>query len=218
MLDTPSFVGTTELTMSHPGRTLYERLRISLTWFYIFCIAILAIFGQSCYQMKLAGIVLFVIGTSMAAVGAFGRLWCSLYISGYKNNTLICEGPYSLCRNPLYFFSFIGTFGVGLSTGSFTIPGMVVVGFAVYYPLVVRGEEARLAVIHGERFEVYRQNTPVFFPRFSAFLEPGEYVVRPKTFRKDIGDSVWFIWSACLLQLIASLRMNDYIPTLFKLF
>jgi len=204
--------------MSHPGRTLFERLRISLTWFYTLCIAILAIFGESSYQATLLGKILFTIGGSLAAVGAFGRLWCSLYISGYKNNTLISEGPYSLCRNPLYFFSFIGALGIGLSTGNLTIPVMIIIGFAIYYPLVVSGEEARLAVIHGERFQVYRQNTPAFFLRFSAFQEPGEYTVRPKIFRKDIGDAVWFIWAVCLLQLIAALRAFDYIPTLLTLY
>ena len=204
--------------MSHPGRTLFERLRISLTWFYTLCIAILAIFGQSCYQASLIGMALFVLGGSLAAVGAFGRLWCSLYISGYKNNTLINEGPYSLCRNPLYFFSFIGALGIGLSTGNLTIPVMIIVGFAIYYPLVVSGEEARLAVIHGERLQSYRESTPAFFLRFSAFREPGEYTVRPKIFRKDIGDAIWFIWAVCLLQLIAALRTFEYIPTLFILY
>lgn len=204
--------------MSHPGRTLFERLRISLTWLYTICIAFLVIFGGSCYQTSMLGKVLFTIGGSLAAIGAFGRLWCSLYISGYKNNTLISEGPYSLCRNPLYFFSFIGALGIGLSTGNFTIPLMIIAGFAIYYPLVVSGEEARLAVIHGERFQKYMGDTPAFFPRFSAFREPVEYTVRPKIYRKDIGDAIWFIWAVCLLQLIAALRAFDYIPTLFILF
>jgi protein-S-isoprenylcysteine O-methyltransferase Ste14 len=44
----------------------------------------------------------------LAAMIASHRLWCSLYISGYKNSQLITSGPYSLCRNPLYFFSFVG--------------------------------------------------------------------------------------------------------------
>lgn len=204
--------------MSRPGRTVFERLRITLTWCYTLCIAFLAIFGQSYYQSSLLGKILFTLGGCLAAIGAFGRLWCSLYISGYKNNTLISEGPYSLCRNPLYFFSFIGALGIGFSTGNFTIPVMVIVGFAIYYPLVVSGEEARLAVIHGERFQSYRQSTPAFFPRFSTFREPREYTVRPKTFRKDMGDAVWFIWAVCLLQLIAALRTFTYIPTLFPLY
>lgn len=204
--------------MAHPGKNLFERLRISSTWFYTLCIAMLAIFGQSRYQSSLLVNLLFLLGGSLAAVGAFGRLWCSLYISGYKNNTLISEGPYSLCRNPLYFFSFIGALGIGLSTGTFTIPVMIVVGFSIYYPLVVSGEEARLAVIHGENFQSYRQSTPAFFPRFSAFREPAEYTVRPKIYRKDIGDAVWFIWAVCLIQLIAALRLHHYIPTLLTLY
>ncbi|MFR1412776.1 MAG: hypothetical protein ACLSUW_11020 [Akkermansia sp.] len=28
----------------------------------------------------------------MAGIGAFGRIWCSLYIAGYKNNALVIEG------------------------------------------------------------------------------------------------------------------------------
>lgn len=204
--------------MSHSSRTLFERLRISLTWFFTLFVIILAIFGQSSYQASLLGKILFALGGSLAAIGAFGRLWCSLYISGYKNNTLISEGPYSLCRNPLYFFSFIGALGVGLSMGNFTVPVMVIAGFAFYYPLVVSGEEARLAEIHGERFYNYCQTTPAFLPRFSTFNEPGEYTVQTKFFRKDIGDAIWFILIVFFLQLIEALRTLAYIPTLFTLY
>lgn len=204
--------------MSHSRRTQFERLRISVTWGFGLFIAILAVFGESRLQTSLLGTVLLTLGGILTALGAFGRLWCSLYIAGYKNNTLVTVGPYSLCRNPLYFFSFIGALGIGLSTSSFTIPLIIICGFAIYYPWVISGEETRLAVLHGEQFHRYRQITPAFFPRFSAFSEPGEYLVQPITFRKDMGDSVWFIWIACLLQLISVLRDFSYIPTLFTLY
>ena len=204
--------------MSHSRRTHFERLRISLTWCYGLFIAILAIFGESRLQTSLLGTVFLTLGGILAAVGAFGRLWCSLYIAGYKNKTLVTVGPYSLCRNPLYFFSFIGAIGIGLSTGSFTVPLIIICGFAIYYPLVVSAEEARLALLHGEHFHRYQQNTPAFFPRFSSFSEPKEYAVLPIIFRKDIGDSVWFVWIICLLQLISALRDFSYIPTLFTLY
>jgi len=204
--------------MSRSGKTHLERLRISLTWCYGLFIAILAIFGESRLQASLLGTALLTLGGILAAIGAFGRLWCSLYISGYKNKTLITVGPYSLCRNPLYFFSFIGSLGIGLSTASFTIPMIIVCGFALYYPLVVSDEEARLALLHKEHYQRYRQMTPSIFPRFSAFSEPGEYKVHPMIFRKDIGDSVWFVWIVFLLQLIFALRDFAYIPTLFTLY
>src|SRR5262249_52734718 len=34
------------------------------------------------------------------------RLWATLYLGGRKGRTVICDGPYSVVRNPLY----IGTF------------------------------------------------------------------------------------------------------------
>lgn len=204
--------------MSHSRRTHFERLRISLTWCYGLFIAILAIFGESRLQTPLLGTVFFTLGGILAVVGAFGRLWCSLYIAGYKNNTLVTVGPYSLCRNPLYFFSFIGALGIGLSTGSLTISVIIACGFAIYYPLVVSSEEARLALLHGESFQCYRQNIPAFLPRISAFYEPAKYAVQPIIFRKDIGDSIWFVWIVCLLQLVSALRDFAYIPTLFTLY
>lgn len=47
-----------------------------------------------------------------------GRLWCILYIGARKNEELVTVGPYSLCRNPLYFFSTVGAVGIGLAFGS----------------------------------------------------------------------------------------------------
>ena len=65
--------------------------------------------------------VLFLIGCALVGIAIVGRLWCAQYIAGYKDNTLVREGPYSMCRNPLYFFSFLGTIGVGLCTESLTL-------------------------------------------------------------------------------------------------
>jgi protein-S-isoprenylcysteine O-methyltransferase Ste14 len=43
--------------------------------------------------------------------GATLRLWSTLYIGGRKRVVLVSDGPYSLCRNPLY----VGTFLIALS-------------------------------------------------------------------------------------------------------
>ena len=48
-----------------------------------------------------------VIGFVLVTLGGFGRLWASLYVEGFKTKTLITEGPYSMVRNPLYFFTII---------------------------------------------------------------------------------------------------------------
>jgi len=175
---------------------------------------------ESHWQIKspLLGSVLFCLGAMLAGVAALGRMWCSLYIAGYKTNTLITAGPYSMTRNPLYFFSFLGAVGIGLVTETFLLPLVILSGFAIYYPLVIRSEEAKLLKQHNTDFEAYFRKTPRFFPNFSTLVEPHEYTVRPKAFRKNIYDAVWFIWILGLLQIIEQLRALHILPTYFTLY
>ena len=55
-------------------------------------------------QMSIFGFILVVFG-------CFVRIWASLYIEGNKTKNLITAGPFSMVRNPLYFFSLIIIFG-----------------------------------------------------------------------------------------------------------
>lgn len=154
----------------------------------------------------------------LAGIASLGRLWCSLYISGHKNNTLVTVGPYSMCRNPLYFFSLVGAVGVGLATETLSVPLIAVVFFSLYYPVVIRSEEARLARLHGEKFESYVRTTPSFFPRLSNLKEPEEYHVKPVIFRNNLFHALWFIWIIGILELIESLHEAGILPMYFMIY
>ena len=52
-------------------------------------------------------------GIAAIIVCILGRTWASLYIAGRKIEQFVTDGPYSVMRNPLYFFSIIGTAGAG---------------------------------------------------------------------------------------------------------
>lgn len=153
--------------------------------------------------------------TSLAAVG---RLWCSLYIAGYKKSSLVTDGPYAMCRNPLYFFSMLGALGVTLMTCTLTIPVLVLVSFAIYYPTVVRAEEADLVRIHGAPFEAYRSRTPAFLPKWSLLKEPDTYQVKPRVFYNHMGSAVWFILAIGVIALLQAGRADGRIPALLSLF
>jgi len=70
--------------------------------------ALLCLFGMTTAKFEtheIFGSCLFFAGTLLAGVAVTGRAWSLMYISGKKNASLVTVGPYSLCRNPLYFFS-----------------------------------------------------------------------------------------------------------------
>ena len=71
-----------------------------------------------------AAAVVAVVCAVVALVCIVGRAWCSLYIGGRKKAEIVDRGPYSISRNPLYVFSFMGAFGVGAQTGSVTLACM----------------------------------------------------------------------------------------------
>lgn len=169
-------------------------------------------------RIPLVSASLFLIGIVLAGIGSLGRLWCLIYIAGYKEKTLIKVGPYSTARNPLYFFSFIGAVGVGFATETLTITLLVAVAFAIYYPAVIKAEELKLKELHNEEYEEYAAKVPSFFPNPKNFIEPENYVIKPILFRKNIFDALWFIWLIGILEMIESLHEMNILPTLFYLY
>ncbi|MCP3942675.1 MAG: isoprenylcysteine carboxylmethyltransferase family protein [Desulfobacteraceae bacterium] len=161
---------------------------------------------------------LFLIGIILVAISALGRMWCSLYIAGYKDDQLIIKGPYSICRNPLYFFSMIGVIGIGFATETFTFPIVFILLFILYYPFVIKSEENRLKQIFGTQFEEYTRKVPAFFPRFSIFEEPESYIVNPIVYRKHIFSALWFIWIVGILEVIEGMRQIGLIGHLWSLY
>jgi protein-S-isoprenylcysteine O-methyltransferase Ste14 len=77
---------------------------------------------DSAQEDSIVSAILFLLGLVLVGIATVGRLWCALYIAGYKDSDLITSGPYSITRNPLYFFSFVGFAGIGLATETFTFP------------------------------------------------------------------------------------------------
>ena len=162
--------------------------------------------------------LLFVVGIFLVGIASLGRMWCSLYIAGYKDEQLITKGPYSLCRNPLYFFSMIGVLGIGFCTETLTFPFVFAVLFSLYYPLVIKSEEKRLRSIFGHAFEQYTQEVPAFFPKLSSFEEPETYQVNPLVFRIHIFSALWFVWIAGILEVIEGLREIRVLDALWTLY
>jgi len=190
-----------------------------ITWIFAFVLIIIILFSESHWEkISIFSDIFFLVGAILVGISTIGRLWCSMYISGYKTNTLITIGPYSMCRNPLYLFSLLGAVGVGLATESLILPFIILICFLIYYPFVIREEEKRLSQIHGKEFQNYCRKTPRFFPSFSLLNEPEQYIVVPKVFKKSLFDALWFIWLFGIIEIVEALHEWRIIPIFFRLY
>ena len=197
----------------------FHKRRIIMTWFFSIGLVIVILFSSSYWEnIYLLSDMFFLMGAVLVGVATVGRLWCSVYIAGYKTNTLITTGPYSMCRNPLYFFSLLGSVGVGLGTETLIIPAIISIGFVLYYPYVIKGEEKTLLRVHKNTFEEYRNTTPKFFPSFSLLNEPEQYTIKPKIFRRSIFDALWFVWIMGILEIVEALHEYAVIPIFLRLY
>ena len=159
-----------------------------------------------------------VAGCLLVGVATVGRLWCAQYIAGYKLDRLITEGPYSVCRNPLYFFSFLGSVGVALFTESLVLTVVVVAVFAAIYPATIKREERLLLGAFGRDYERYLAAVPRFVPDPSLFHEPGEYVVNTKIFRREALDATAFAGIVGFFQLVEMLGSYGIVTPYFTLY
>ena len=157
------------------------------------------------------------LGLIAIMVCIFGRAWCSLYIGGRKKQEIVSSGPYSLCRNPLYVFSFIGAFGVGAMSGSLTV-GLVfaIACWIVFHAVVVR-EERFLGMTFGETYETYRVQTPRFLPNPRLWRDEVELSVRPAFFLRTIGDGLVFLLALPLFELLEGLQKFGWFRVVLQL-
>jgi protein-S-isoprenylcysteine O-methyltransferase Ste14 len=192
-----------------------NRILLSRIFALGFALALLA--TESAHEGTLIAAILFLIGLILVALATVGRLWCSMYLSGYKNSELIITGPFSICRNPLYFFSLLGFAGIGFATETVTFAVLLVLAFALFYPIVIEREEQFLRARFGQAFEDYCARTPRFFPSFRALQEPETYLTNPKLFRRTMGDVLWFVWLVGVIELVEALHNTRLLTPLIHL-
>ncbi|NBB52778.1 isoprenylcysteine carboxylmethyltransferase family protein [Rhizobium sp. CRIBSB] len=142
------------------------------------------------------------LGLAAIAVAIVGRAWCSLYIGGRKKAEIVTRGPYSLCRNPLYIFSFIGSFGMGAQAGSLTVGLLFLAVTVLIFSQTVRREERFLAGAFGDPYRAYMKRTPRFVPNFSLWNDEKELIVRPEFFLLTLRDGMVLLLAVPLFELI----------------
>lgn len=145
-------------------------------------------------------------GFILLIFAALGRIWCSIYISGRKDRELCTYGPYSHCRNPLYFFSFLGVIGIGLGLQSLFLTLIMSAIYLLGYYFIIRSEEKRLLGMFGEQFQTYKETTPRFFPKTGGGPTIEQHSINPRIVERSLREVIWFLLAIVFIEVIEILH------------
>jgi protein-S-isoprenylcysteine O-methyltransferase Ste14 len=104
--------------------------------------------------------------------GSFMRIWATTWIAGRKRQSVVNDGPYALCRNPLYVGTFLMGLGLGLFLKSIVFAIALLSIVALYLKFVVPAEEAYLTDRLGEPYRQYCADVPRWFPSMRRLRRP----------------------------------------------
>lgn len=112
------------------------------------------------------------IGAAIAIVGLAIRASAAGHLR--KLETLTTTGPYAWTRNPLYLGSTFLAAGFAVAGHSWWAALVIAVYFAIFYPAVMKKEEAELHIRYGAAFDDYAKKVPLFSPKPPRLtVEPG---------------------------------------------
>lgn len=194
------------------------RARVYVSRLFAVAVLALAIFtGHSFSHEGLLDITFETTGLFLLTICSMGRLWALMYISGNKSHEIITDGPYSIVRHPLYFFSLIGAAGIGLVSENLLILAMILVFYVAYYPFTILAEEKKLENKFGRAYLEYKSKTPGFLPKLSLYHGPHFYTVNADTFVKNFVNGMWFVWIFILFHLIEMAQDTGYLRVYWRI-
>ena len=195
----------------------YQKGRRLILALIIAIVGVLLVFGGSA-QNEHNHETIESLGLALILIGIGGRLWSILYIGGRKSAEVVQTGPYSIMRNPLYFFSTIAAAGVGAQTGSIIIAAATMLLCAAAFHVVALREERYLKANLGTTYVEYLERVPRFFPNLFLFRDDASVTFSPSTFRTTFLDGMVFFLAIPFFEAIELGQTSGAIPVLFRLY
>jgi len=143
------------------------------------------------------------IGFTLVVLGGFGRIWASLYLEGFKTKKLIKEGPYSMVRNPLYFFSLMLFLGMCFAIKSIAISVALLLVFVLFHVPTILNEEKVLLSTHDDSYRAYYESTPRLLPNLFKYkkTESTDMIqVRIKSINKRLWEVIGYLFLFTLID------------------
>lgn len=154
------------------------------------------------------------LGTLLIVAAVLGRFWAILYIGARKNKEVMQDGPYSLCRHPLYLFSTLGVAGFGLLLGSWIMAGLVTLVIYAILSRTAAREERFLRAEFGAAYETYAREVPRILPRAAPIRTAPQILVSIAPLRMTYRDALVFLGFLPAAMLIDWTRAAGLWPML----
>ncbi|TPI37763.1 isoprenylcysteine carboxylmethyltransferase family protein [Mesorhizobium sp. B3-1-9] len=158
------------------------------------------------------------IGFAMVLICFLGRLWSILFVGGRKNDELIMSGPFSMTRNPLYFFSTVGAAGIGLMFGSVLAAAMLGLASFLVFRFTARKEAEYLAGKFGAVYAAYADRTPRFWPNPLLYRDEAQWLFSTRALRNTFRDGLYFLALFPVIEAVEYFRLSGDLPTLFTVY
>lgn len=169
-----------------------QKLRIALLRLLFLAILPVILWGYSSWSVWPTE-MLHSAGVLAILIAVLGRFWAILYIGGHKNIAVLQDGPYSLCRHPLYLYSIIGIIGFGLLLGSVELALLFCILGGLVLSATAKREERFLRGRLGAEYDAYSARVPMILPRFSTYHTRSEVSFSPLTLRRNAKDALVFL-------------------------
>lgn len=127
-------------------------------------------------------------GIALIFAGILGRIFATISIGGHKDRSIVQTELYSICRNPLYFASFLMSVGMGLLSGRLDFMVLMMAAYlAIFYPMMLN--EASYLRERFEDFAVYEARVPLFFPNFNLWQERKKIEISFRLVKRTLLDA-----------------------------
>jgi protein-S-isoprenylcysteine O-methyltransferase Ste14 len=169
-------------------------------------------------EQGLADGALSAVGYTLLIAGALGRIWCAVHIAGRKNRELVVEGPFSIMRNPLYFFSMLAFVGAGLSFESITLAIAFGVVFFLTHWRTILLEERTLRGIFGPAYDEYLARVPRFLPNPRLYVPAGVVTLSVPVFMRALLEAGLIPLAFLGAQAVEAGHESGVLPAVLSLY
>lgn len=152
-------------------------------------------------------------GLSLAGLGI--RTWSILYIGQRKGRALVADGPYSMCRHPLYVGTVLITVGAGLCFGNIPMGAVALAVTLPFHVLVARAEERNMVERFGEAYRQYKRRVPMFWFSIKSYRTADMIEVSTRSMRRAAREAILILLIPPLGSLVQLLQRHGAIPVLW---